>query len=123
MEALTKATQTTYSEQASDINPLRQNLESELAKAKIEQMGRNALKTNLEFQVQQYQDQLAKLKGATTTHDDLTREVKKADEINQLYAQKQEESRISDELDKQKISNISIAEAATIPRVPNKANR
>ncbi len=122
-EALSKATQTTYSEQASDINPLRQSLESELAKAKVEQMGRVALRGNLEAQVRQYQDQLNKLKGATTVHDDLSREVKKADEINQLYAQKQEESRISDELDKQKISNISIAEAAVVPRVPNKTNR
>jgi uncharacterized protein involved in exopolysaccharide biosynthesis len=122
-EALAKATQTTYSEQASDINPLRQALESELTKAKVEQMGRLALKTNLESQVLQYQEQLAKLKSATTTHDDLSREVKKADETYQLYAQKQEESRISDELDKQKISNVSIAEAAVVPRVPNKTNR
>jgi polysaccharide biosynthesis transport protein len=66
---------------------------------------------------------LAKLKSATTTHDDLSREVKKADETYQLYAQKKEESRISDELDKQKISNVTIAEAAAVPRVPNKTNR
>jgi uncharacterized protein involved in exopolysaccharide biosynthesis len=122
-EALAKATQTTYSEQASDINPLRQNLESELAKAKVEQTGRFALRDNLEGQVRQYQEQLAKLKGATTVHDDLSRQVKKADETYLLYAQKQEESRISNELDKQKFSNVTVAEAATVPRLPNKANR
>ena len=122
-EALAKAQQTTYSEQASDINPLRQNLEAELAKARVEQTGRYALRENLEAQVRQYQEQLARLKGATTIHDDLSREVKKADETYQLYAQKQEESRISDELDKQKISNVTIAEAATVPHVPNKTNR
>ena len=98
-------------------------MESELTKARVEQTGRFALRSNLESQVLQYQDQLGKLKGATTTYDDLSSEVKKADETYQLYAQKQEESRISDELDKQKISNVAIAEAATVPRVPNKTNR
>jgi uncharacterized protein involved in exopolysaccharide biosynthesis len=122
-EALAKASATTYSEQASDINPLRQNLESELTKAKVEQKGQLALRENLTNQVNQFQEQLARLKGATTTHDDLSREVKKADETYQLYAQKQEESRISDELDKQKISNVTIAESAAIPRVPNKTSR
>lgn len=121
--ALDKAAQTTYSEQASDLNPLRQSLESELTKAKVEQVGRVALRDNLTAQVRQYQDELAKLEGATTQHDDLSRQVKQADETYQLYAQKQEESRISDELDKQKISNVSIAEAPTVPRVPYKTNR
>jgi uncharacterized protein involved in exopolysaccharide biosynthesis len=122
-DALAKASQTTYSEQASDLNPLRQTLENELNKAKIEQAGRLPLRENLAAQVAQYKQQLDKLKGATTTHDDLSRQVKKADESYQLYAQKQEESRISDELDKQKISNVSIAEAPTVPRVPYKTNR
>ncbi len=121
--ALAKAAQTTYSEQASDLNPLRQSLESELTKAKVEQVGRFALRDNLSAQVRQYKDELEKLGGATTQHDDLSRQVKQADDTYQLYAQKQEESRISDELDKQKISNVSIAEAPTVPRVPYKTNR
>jgi len=121
--ALAKASQTTYSEQSSDLNPLRQSLESELTKAKVEQVGRFALRDNLTAQVRLYQDQLSKLGSATTQHDDLSRQVKQADETYRLYAQKQEESRISDELDKQKISNVSIAEAPTVPRVPYKTNR
>ncbi len=122
-EALAKATRTTYSEQASDLNPLRQSLESELNKARIEQAGRYPLRENLAAQVSQYKQQLENLKGATTTNDDLTRQVKQADDNYRLYAQKQEESRISDELDKQKISNVSILEAPTVPRVPFKTNR
>ncbi len=122
-EALEKANQTTYSEQSSDINPLRQNLESELTKGKIEQEGRLAMRGNLTNQVNQYEALLLKLKSATITHDDLSREVKKLEENYRLYAQKKEESRISDELDRQKISNVSIAEAATVPRVPNKTSR
>ena len=122
-EALTKASQTTYSEQSSDLNPLRQTLESELNKARVEQAGRYPLRENLAAQVSQYKAQLEQLKSATTTNDDLSRQVKKADGSYQLYAQKQEESRISDELDKQKISNVSILEAPTVPGVPYKNNR
>ncbi len=122
-DALSKAKQTTYSEQASDLNPLRQSLESELNKARIEQAGRYPLRTNLAMQVNLYRQQLEQLKGATTTNDDLTRQVKKADDSYRLYAQKQEESRISDELDKQKVSNVSILEAPTVPHVPFKTNR
>ena len=122
-EALAKASQTTYSEQASDINPLRQSLEGELTRAKVDQIGRSALRDNLTKQVSLYKEQLAKLAGATTRHNDLERQVKQADESHQLYALKQEESSISDELDKQKISNVSIAELPTVPRVPFKTNR
>ena len=121
--ALAKASQTTYSEKSSDINPLRQALETELARVKVEQSGRNELQANLKTQVEQYQSLLTKLEKATTPHANLSRQVKQADENYQLYAKKQEESRIADELDKQKISNVTIAEAPTVPRVPYKSNR
>jgi uncharacterized protein involved in exopolysaccharide biosynthesis len=43
----------------------------------------------------------------------------KADEDNYLlYLRKQEEARISDALDRQRISNVVVAEAATIPFKP-----
>lgn len=122
-EALNKASKTTYNEVASDVNPLRQSLESELTKAKVEQVGRFQLRDNLEGQVKLYKELLARLKAVTPQHDDLERQVKQSDESYQLYAQKQEESRISDALDKQKISNVSIAEYPTVPRVPYKSNR
>ena len=122
-EALQKATQSTAVEQATDLNPLRQGLESDLARAKVEQQGRLALRGNLSSQVQQYQGQLPKLEKATTPHNDLTRKVKQAEDNDQLYAKKEEESRINDALDKQKISNVSVAEAPTVPQTSNKINR
>lgn len=122
-EALKKATQSTAVEQATDLNPLRQLLESDLTKAKVDQQGRVALRSNLSAQARQYQDQLAGLEKATTRHNDLTRQVKQAEDNYQLYAKKEEESRINDALDKQKISNVSVAEAPTVPRSPNKNNR
>jgi uncharacterized protein involved in exopolysaccharide biosynthesis len=122
-EALKKAVQSTAVEQATDLNPLRQLLESDLTKARVDQQGRLALRENLSGQVRQYEDQLTKLEKATTRHNDLTRQVKQSEDNYQLYAKKEEESRINDALDKQKISNVSVAEAPSVPRSPNKGNR
>jgi uncharacterized protein involved in exopolysaccharide biosynthesis len=122
-EALQKAVQSTAVEQATDLNPLRQMLESDLTKAKVEQKGRLALRGNLSAQAGDYQKQLSKLEKATSRHNDLSRQVKQSEGNYQLYAKKEEESRINDALDKQKISNVSVAEAPTVPRAPNKNNR
>ena len=72
-----------------------------------------ARRTTLAGQLQQYEAALQKLEGATTKHDDLQRELKQAEDNYQLYAKKREESRIADELDRQKITNVSIAEVPT----------
>lgn len=122
-EALRKASQTTSIEQASDINPLRQRLETELSNLKIDQAGHLALRKNLLEQVRQNQEKLTKLTGVTTIHDDLSRQVKQAEETYQLYARKQEESQIEDALDEKKITNITIAEAPIVPLTPNKSSR
>lgn len=122
-EALQKATQTTSVEHASDLNPLRQSLETQLSSLRVEQAGNLALRKNLLEQVQQNQDKLTKLAGVTTIHDDLSRQVKKAEETYQLYARKQEESQIEDALDEKKITNITVAEAPIVPLTPNKSSR
>lgn len=122
-EALQKATKSTSSEEATDVNPLRQTLESDLNKAKVDQAGRIALRKNLSEQVASYQEQLTRLTGATVIHDDLARQVKQNEETYQLYAKKEEESRIGDALDKQKISNVSVAEAPIAPLVPKRNER
>ena len=122
-EALETAARATAVEQASDLNPLRQALEAELARAKVDQVGREALRNNLTVQVKQYQDQVKKLEEATRFHYDLGRQVKEAEDNYQLYAKKQEEARIANALDEQKISNVSIAEAPTASFLPTKPNR
>ena len=48
---------------------------------------------------------------------------KEAEDNYQLYAKKREEARIADELDRQKITNVSIAEAAAVPQLPSSPNR
>src|SRR5216684_3498122 len=65
----------------------------------------------------------AEQKTAVEENTDLKREVKEAEDNYQLYAKKREEARSADELDRQKITNVSIAEAATVAQIPSSPNR
>ncbi len=53
----------------------------------------------------------------------LLRRVKEAEDNYQLYEKKQEESRIADEMDQNKITNVSLAEAPVQSQLPSKPNR
>ncbi len=121
--ALQKATGSTAIEQASDINPLRQPLETELANVRVDQAGNLALRKNLQEQVGQYQARIAELAGSTALHNELSRHVKQTEATYQLYSRKQEESQIEDALDQKKITNISIAEAPIVAQNPNHNNQ
>jgi polysaccharide biosynthesis protein PslE len=121
--ALDNATRMTSIEQSSDLNPLRQTLEAEMSRARLEQVGQQARRDDLAKQVAQYQAVLNRLEQATNAHGDLERQVKDNETNYQLYAKKQEESRIADELDQKKITNVSIAEMPIVQRVPVKPNR
>jgi uncharacterized protein involved in exopolysaccharide biosynthesis len=122
-DALNRAEQKTSVEEATDLNPLRQTLETELSRARLEQAGAKARRDTLASQLGQYDASLKKLEGDTASHDDLQRAKKEAEDNYQLYAKKREEARIADELDLQKITNVSIAETATVPQLPSSPNR
>src|SRR5437763_7746532 len=122
-DALTHAEQKTSVEEATDLNPLRQTLETELSRARLDQAGAKARRDTLAGQLQQYDASLKKLESNTAKHDDLQREKKEAEDNYQLYAKKREEARIADELDRPKITNVSIAEAATVAQIPSSPNR
>jgi len=122
-EALDKAEHKTAVEEATDLNPLRQTLEAELARARLDQSAAIARRATLTGQLQQYQAALDQLEANTTKHDDLQRELKEAEDNYQLYAKKREESQIADELDRQKITNVSIAETPAPAQIPTSPNR
>ena len=121
--ALEKATGQTATEQATDLNPLRQTLDTELARARVDQAGAASRRSSLTSQVQAYESQLLRLEGGTAQYQDLTRRVKEAEDNYQLYQKKQEEARITDELDQNKITNVSLAEAPVQPQLPSRPNR
>ena len=121
--ALEKASGETITEQSTDLNPLRQTLETERARARVDQAGAQGRQEMLVSQVAQYESQLSRLEGITAEYEDLSRKVKQNADNFQLYKQKEEEARITDELDQNKITNVSIAEAPVQPQLPIKPNR
>jgi uncharacterized protein involved in exopolysaccharide biosynthesis len=121
--ALEKATSQTATEQATDLNPLRQTLDTELARARVDQAGAVSRRASLAAQVQEYERRLLSLEGGTAQYQDLTRRVKEAEENYQLYQKKQEEARITDELDQNKITNVSMAEAPVQAQLASRPNR
>lgn len=121
--ALEKASKETLTEQSTDLNPLRQTLETELARGRVDQAGAEGRHEMLMAQVAQYEAQLSRLEGSTAAYEDLNRKVKQSDDSYQLYKQKEEEARITDELDQNKITNVSVAEAPAQPQIPVRPNR
>ena len=89
----------------------------------MDQAGALGRREMLAGQVQQYEVQLSRLEGITAQYDDLNRKVKQSEDNYQLYKKKEEEARITDELDQNKITNVSIAEAPSQPQLPVKPNR
>jgi uncharacterized protein involved in exopolysaccharide biosynthesis len=121
--ALDKASRETATEQSTDLNPLRQTLETELARGRVDQAGAAGRREMLAGQVKEYEAQLSRLEGITAEYDDLNRQVKESADNYQLYKKKEEEARITDELDQNKITNVSVAEAPVQPQLPVRPNR
>jgi len=121
--ALDRASKETATEQATDLNPLRQTIAAELARARVDEVGARAREASLSAQLRDYEAQSSRLEGITAQFQDLTRQVKEAEDNYQLYEKKQEEARIADQLDQNKITNVSIAEAPAISQLPIRPNR
>ena len=121
--ALNKASSETLTEQSTDLNPLSQTLETERARARVDQAGALGRQEMLAGQLAQYETQLSRLEGITAEYEDLNRKVKQSADNYQLYKQKEEEARITDELDQNKITNVSIAEAPVQSQLPVRPNR
>jgi uncharacterized protein involved in exopolysaccharide biosynthesis len=121
--AMEKASRETATEQSTDLNPLRQTLETELARARVDQAGALGRLEMVSKQVGEYEGQLSRLEGITAEYENLNRKVKENSENYQLYKKKEEEARITDELDQNKITNVSVAEAPMRSQLPVRPNR
>jgi uncharacterized protein involved in exopolysaccharide biosynthesis len=109
-KAMSEAAQINSVEQVTDVNPVRQGLESELARAQFTVAGLRARGDSQAKQRHAYRAELAKLEMATVEHDDRARAVKNLESSLLLYSRRREEARIEDALDQQKITNVVISE-------------
>jgi uncharacterized protein involved in exopolysaccharide biosynthesis len=118
LDAITKADKSPVREETTDRNPSYDWLRSELTKSSADLASLHARATETLSVIRQYRAQLGVIDVNGATQQDLLREVKEAEGNYLLYEQKREEARIGDALDRQRIVNVAIAEAATVPALP-----
>jgi uncharacterized protein involved in exopolysaccharide biosynthesis len=116
--AMDRASKMTSTEEATDVNPLRQSLEAELAKAQANTTGLRARAGSLSKQVAEYRSSLGALETSTAADDQLLREIKEAEDALFLYSKKREEARITEAMDRQKIANVVLVQPPRAPLLP-----
>jgi uncharacterized protein involved in exopolysaccharide biosynthesis len=120
-KAIQEAQQTPLVEQTTDTNPADDWITVELAKARSELASLKAGTNAKEQAVQEYKSLVLDLDQKNMRRSDLLRAQKTVEEKYLLYQRKQEEARIEQELDKQRILNVAIAEEPAVPVLPEPA--
>jgi uncharacterized protein involved in exopolysaccharide biosynthesis len=118
IDTITKAESSPEREETKDRNPSYEWLQSELTKSNAELASLHARADETLSVIRQYRAQLGMIDVNGAAQQNLLREVKEAEGNDLLYKQKREEARIGDALDRQRIVNVAIAEAATVPALP-----
>jgi uncharacterized protein involved in exopolysaccharide biosynthesis len=116
--ALEKAARQTSVETQTDLNAIRQDAEKNFETADVMLAGLKARRARLAQVVSAYQDKMHTLAEATIQHDQLVRTVKENEENYLLYSRKKEEARIEQSLDQQRIANVAVVQAPTVPVTP-----
>jgi uncharacterized protein involved in exopolysaccharide biosynthesis len=106
-------------EETTDQDPTHAWVKTEMAKAKADLVGLEARASVMSGALRRMQNRLLNLDKDSMVQQDLLRAAKANEENYLLYHRKREEARIADALDRRKIVNAAIAEAAAVPLVPN----
>jgi uncharacterized protein involved in exopolysaccharide biosynthesis len=122
IDTITKAEKSLDREETTDRNPSYEWLQSELTKSNAELASLHARAAETQSVIRQYRERLGVIDVNGAAQENLLREVKEAEGNDLLYKQKREEARIGDALDRQRIVNVAIAEAATVPAFPAHAH-
>jgi len=104
-------------------NPLRQSIEGDLLRTEATIAGLRARRASLTEDLDRSRARLAKLDTLAGEHDDIQRRLRVAEENYLLYQKKEEESRMEEALDQQRILNVAIVEKAAIPADPAPRHR
>lgn len=116
--ALSEVDRTSSEEEATDLNPHRQGLESELLRARADLAVASSRIDLLKRHVKGYRTELARLETFAADHDALVREVKELGDRYHLHARKSEESRIDAALDERRVTNVVVAQQPNMPVRP-----
>jgi uncharacterized protein involved in exopolysaccharide biosynthesis len=118
--ALNQAVGQISTEQVTDVNPLHSVLQTDLVREQLREAGLKVRRDSLAATYSSNRAVLAQVEGQTQEYDSLKRTVKESEEDYILYSRKQEEARIADSLDQQKMANVAVAEAPVEHYIPTK---
>jgi uncharacterized protein involved in exopolysaccharide biosynthesis len=116
--AISNAEKTEHRETTTDRDLTYEWEDEELARAKADLASLQAQATADEQTVRAYEQRSQLLGQQAVTQGNLAMSVKTAEQNYLLYRSKEEEARINDALDRQRIVNVAIAEAPTVPFLP-----
>ena len=121
-QALSAAERSPTREETTDRDAAYEWVKGELAKARTELTALQARVAATAQSATTYHRQARRLSNTEIVQQGLIRDAKAAEEGYLLYSHKQEEARISEALDRQRIVNVAVAEQATAAAFPISPN-
>jgi uncharacterized protein involved in exopolysaccharide biosynthesis len=121
-EAVAQAEKNSLRDEVTDLDRTRQWLDEELVRTRAELATTRARSIEIGKSVETYQQRASQINRNDFEQRDLNRAAKTAEENYLLYSRRQEEGRISDELDRKRVVNVAVAEAAIVPALPSSPN-
>ncbi|MFC6645194.1 exopolysaccharide transport family protein [Granulicella cerasi] len=116
--AIAQAGENPAAETTTDVNPVYQQLSSAVALSQGEASAESAQVAEIRAQMKSAQGRLEELEQATAEYNELKRQLAQAQADFTLYAQRRDEARISEALDKARMFNVSLAEAPMASSLP-----
>jgi uncharacterized protein involved in exopolysaccharide biosynthesis len=116
--AIAAAEKAPLRDETTDRDPTYETLRAELAKSQTDLASLEARATATASLVSSYKAEGEQLDSKELLRQDIVRAAKMDEDNYMLYLHKQEEARISDALDRQRISNVVVAEPAVVPLLP-----
>jgi uncharacterized protein involved in exopolysaccharide biosynthesis len=117
--ALAAAEKAPLHEETTDGDPTYGWVKEELAKEKANLAGLEASASATALTVESYREKARQLEQKEVVQEDLISSVKAKEENYDFYLRKEEEARVSDAMDRRRMVNVVVAEAASVPSLPS----
>jgi polysaccharide biosynthesis protein PslE len=106
------------SEEATDVNPLRQGIESRLVETNGLSAGLDARTDTLKKQIGQERWVIDQLGMTTAEYQALVSDVKENEAKYLLYSRQSEQSRIAEEMNRERVTSVLVADPPSVPAGP-----
>jgi uncharacterized protein involved in exopolysaccharide biosynthesis len=104
-------------------DPIHQQIQTQIIESRAELSSLLTRSASLEQQIKAHEPRIQALETVGSSYQELVRAVADNTEKHGVYQQKLEEARIHEELERQKMTSVSIIEPAAIPGIPVNQNK